>query len=103
MKLPRVQFTVRRMMAEVAVVAMLLGTAQTVGHRYDCREVLLGPILLIQDAAPGNKAGGLGLSVLLAILILRGIVWPRPGSILLTVLAGLAWLFFGVLGMAINC
>jgi hypothetical protein len=65
--------------------------------------VLLGPILFVLDVAPENRAWGFGLCLLLIPCLLIGLLRPRWWSVLVSALAALAWLFFGVMGDGINC
>jgi hypothetical protein len=62
-----------------------------------------GPIILIRDVAPGNQVAGVVLCLLLVPCMLSVVVRPRPWSVALAILAALAWLGVGVMGMGIDC
>jgi len=64
---------------------------------------LFGPIILIRDVAPGNQVAGVVLCLLLLPCVLSVVVRPRPWSVALAILAALAWLATGVVGMGIDC
>jgi hypothetical protein len=64
---------------------------------------LLGPILFVLDVAPENQAWGIGLCLLLVLCFAIGVARPRRWSVALAVLAGLAWLFLGIIGDGIGC
>jgi hypothetical protein len=66
-------------------------------------QVLLGPILFVLDVAPENRAWGIGLCLLLVPCMLVGFLRPRWWSVLIAVVAALAWLLLGVVGEGINC
>lgn len=62
-----------------------------------------GPIILIRDVAPDNQVAGVVILLLLLPCMLSVVVRPRPWSIVVAILAGLAWLGVGVMGMGIDC
>lgn len=94
----RAQLIARQMIIMTAAASLLLAMV-----RWPQGSLLLGPGLLALDDSPETQAWGLGLGLLLAACMLRGIVRPNPGSIVLGVFAALAWLYLGVLGLAIGC
>lgn len=94
MRLSRVRITVRRLMVAVAVVALLSLPGIT---------WLLGPILLVMDVSPENRAWGIGFSLLLIPCLAIGVTRQRWWSVAMAVLAGLAWLFLGIIGCGIGC
>jgi hypothetical protein len=65
--------------------------------------VLLGPILLALDVSPVNQAWGIGLCLVLIPGMLIGLLRPRWWSALVSAMAALVWIFFGVIGEGINC
>ena len=65
--------------------------------------VLLGPILFALDVVPENQVAGIGLCLALIPCLLSVIIRPRLWSLALSVLAGMAWLFLGVVGLGIGC
>lgn len=72
-------------------------------RRAKAMRILLGPILFILDVSPVNQMQGYRFTVLLiscmAVLPLR----PRWWSLVLAILAAMAWLFLGVVGDGIDC
>ncbi|QDT74575.1 hypothetical protein I41_37720 [Lacipirellula limnantheis] len=62
-----------------------------------------GPIILIRDVAPNIQVAGVVLLLLFLPCMLLVFIRPRPWSIVVAIMAGLAWLGVGVIGMGIDC
>ena len=65
-------------------------------------EILLGPILFIMDVATPNKWAGIALTISLIPLMMLVAFRRRAWAALVSGLALLLWLFFGLVGRGIT-
>jgi hypothetical protein len=64
--------------------------------------ILLGPILFVMDVAPQNKWAGIALLILLLPSMALVLFHRRIWTAVVSTLAFLLWIFFGIIGRGIN-
>lgn len=102
------QISLRRLLLFTAAVAACLGWLRFEWVREVTPDgggasVLLGPLYLVLDVAPGNVQAGVLFTALLLPCIFAVFLKPHPVTVVLSLLALLAWMFLGVVGQGISC